>query len=160
MNIEKESDEYKKCPNCKRNTKGLEDFKSLVEKSDSIKKTCKKCRISAHQSFRKKHPQKVKIETDYNQEYLDHLRCRNCNRKTKGIEDFKNIRSGNITKTCIGCRKSVYASLKKRPQQNNKTYTNRDKIMDLMLLLDEMDNKVIEEALLKVENPRLKGILY
>ena len=136
-----ENTEYKKCPNCNRKTDGVDDYKSLVAGSTSIKKTCIKCRKEAYQSFRKRNPKKEKEVIDYNKEYLDHLRCKNCNRKTNGIEDFKNIRSGNITKTCLGYRKSVYAALKKKPQQNNKTYTNRDKIMDLMLLLDEMDNK-------------------
>lgn len=47
------------------------------------------------------------------------LKCPSCNRKTSGPEEYKNIRSGNITKTCQRCRASVRESLgkttRKRP---------------------------------------------
>lgn len=142
--------EYKRCPNCKRSTEGIDDYKSLVVGSTSIKKTCIKCRKEAYQSFRKNHPKKEKEIIDYNKEYEEHLRCKNCNRKTNGINDFKNIKTGNIVKTCLNCRKSVYTSIKKT---NNikKTYKNSDKINDLLLLINKIDKNVLNNALSSME---------
>jgi hypothetical protein len=55
----------------------------------------------------------TKDAIDYNDEYKKHLRCPTCNRKSNGLDDFKSLKTGRKTKTCVKCRTSVYKSLKK-----------------------------------------------
>jgi len=66
------------------------------------------------------------MEINYNDMYSNYLMCKNCNRKTQGPEDYKNTKTGKVTKTCAKCRSCVLRSLAKRPQTkpHNKT-TNR-----------------------------------
>jgi ribosomal protein L34E len=155
----KEYEEHLRCPNCNRKTEGIDDFKSLIAGSTHIKKTCQKCRKEAYQSFRKKHPPKEKEVIDYNKEYEEHMRCKNCNRKTNGIDDFKNIKTGNIVKTCINCRKSVYTSIK-RSNKIPKTYKNTEKINDLLLLISKIDKDILNNALTNTNNSdRLRQII-
>ena len=77
---------------------------------------------------------------NYTLEYENHTRCPNCNRKTTGIDDFKNIRSNNIVKTCLKCRKSVYNSLRKRPDRISARTNLKEKI------------KIYEERINKLED--------
>jgi len=151
--------EYKRCPNCKRSTEGIDDYKSLVLGSTNIKKTCKKCRKEAYQSFRKKNPKKEKEVIDYNKEYEDHLRCKNCNRKTNGIDDFKNIKTGNIVKTCLNCRISVYASLKKKTRLTKKKLTNKEKLECYTKLINALDKDILKEANEKINDVNLKELI-
>jgi hypothetical protein len=79
----------------------------------------------------------IKTETiDYNMEYKEHKRCPNCNRKTTGIEQYQNIRGGGETKTCDKCRKAVYKSYKKKPRNNSRPITMKDKIKVLKTILE------------------------
>ena len=63
-------------------------------------------------------------------DYILYKRCRNCNRQTEGIQDFKNLKTGKITKTCIKCRNSVIKSLQKRASEGKtkKKITMREKM--------------------------------
>jgi hypothetical protein len=154
-----------KCPNCNRSTDGEKDYYSLVEGSKKIKKTCTKCRKDVYASYKKKHPTKIKItknETniDYNTEYIEYKRCRSCNRETRGIEDFKNIRSEKITKTCIICRKSVYASLKKKPRPKPINKITMRKSIDLYVrLLKGFGKEQIAEKIDEIGDTELKQLL-
>jgi hypothetical protein len=57
------------------------------------------------------------LEDIIEKEYKEYLRCRNCNRATPdGINDYRNRKTGSLTKTCIKCRNSVYRSLAKKPR--------------------------------------------
>jgi hypothetical protein len=132
-----------KCPKCNKNCKN-DDFKSLVENSNEIKKTCIKCRMDTYKNFKKNNPEKFKVkeekkDIDYNTEYKDYLRCRNCNRSTNGIDDFKNKKSGRITKTCINCRQSVLKSVMKINLTKPPKITLRQRVKLLEDLLKEND---------------------
>ena len=86
-------------------------------------------------------PVKINENTDYTDEYKNYLRCPNCKKPTTGIEQFQNIRSGNITKTCFKCRDAIYTSYKKKPRLKKKTITMRDK----MGLLRHLVNRLKED---------------
>lgn len=94
--------------------------------------------------------------TDRQLEYSKYLRCRKCNRKTEGIEDFKSLRGEKITKTCIKCRKCVLKSQKESVKPRKKKLTNPQKIEKLLLLLSNIDDKIInkekDKDLLKIYN--------
>jgi hypothetical protein len=133
-----------KCHKCNKNCK-KEDFKSLVENSTNIKKTCKKCRLDTYKNFKKNNPDKFKNkeekkQVDYNEQYKNYLRCRNCNRSTNGINDFKNKKSGRITKTCINCRECVLKSVMKINLTKPKKITLKQKVKFLEELLKELDD--------------------
>ena len=107
MNKETLIKEHKRCPCCNRVTNGIEDFYSLIEGNTSVKKTCQKCRINCYNSYKKNNPEKFKnIEKrkkdniDYTEEYKEHKRCPQCNRKTMGENDYKHFKNGKIVKTC------------------------------------------------------------
>ena len=132
-----------KCPKCHKNCK-KEDYKSLVENSTEYKKTCIKCRMDTYKNFKKNNPEKFKVkeekkDIDYNTEYKDYLRCNNCNRQTNGIADFKNKKSGRITKTCINCRESVLKSVMKINLTKPPKITLRQRVKLLEDLLREND---------------------
>lgn len=58
----------------------------------------------------------IKISSDVNNDNEKlYLRCPNCGRKTKGIDDYKTLIKGRdtITKTCKVCRIKSYESYKK-----------------------------------------------
>ena len=86
-----------------------------------------------------------KYDIDYNKEYKEHLRCPNCNRPTKGEEEYKNIRSNKITKTCIRCRTSVYKSFKKKPRK--KKPTQKETIAALYRIIDSIHEDVVKTAI-------------
>lgn len=75
-----------------------------------------------------KEEDKIIIKPDFTKEYENHTRCQNCNRKTQGIDDYKNIRTGTNTKTCLKCRKTVYKSLQKKSNIITKRTNQKDKI--------------------------------
>jgi len=161
--INLEYTEHLRCPNCQRKTTGEKDFYSLVKGSTNIKKTCLKCRRSTYDSYKKNNADKFKKNKvdpiDYNKEYLDHLRCRTCNRPTKGIEDFKNIKSGKITKTCLNCRVSVYASVKKNPRVLKKKITNKEKLACFAKLIEPLNKEKIKDLAKNIDDDRFKAIL-
>lgn len=156
-----------RCPSCNKKTEGEKDYYSLVEGSTKIKKTCIKCRKDTYASYKKNNSDKFKKvdipETspiDYNKEYKEYKRCKCCNRVTKGEEDFKNIRSGKLTKTCITCRTSVYASLKKKPRPApKKKLTNKEKIICYMKLVEALDKTVLTETISKMDNEQINKLI-
>jgi hypothetical protein len=90
----------------------------------------------------------LKVEDiDYNKEYKEHKRCPNCNRKTAGEEQYKNIRSNKLTKTCDKCRSAVYKSYRKKPRVKPKRLKMKDKIDILKSLLGDTDNDKINELI-------------
>ena len=141
MNIE--FAEYSRCPHCKRKTAGKEDFYSLVD-GETIVKTCIKCRKESYNAYKKKHPStRIKNDydktKDYTEEYQNHLRCPTCKRKKNGEEDFKNIRSGRITKGCNECKSKIYQSYKKK---HRKTMVKRVHLKDKVKLLKDLLSKI------------------
>ena len=92
---------------------------------------------------------KLREEIDYNKEYSEFLRCPNCNRRTSGIDDFKNVKTGRIVKTCIRCRECVGKSLRKKPRIKVKAITNKERLEMCKLFLTYLDadicKKIIEE---------------
>jgi len=91
--------------------------------------------------------EKQKKVIDYNEEYKNKLRCPSCNRKTKGVEDYKSVKNNRIVKTCIKCRQSVINSNKKNKRP--KKPTKNDYINGLRELINKFDeetlNKILEE---------------
>ena len=115
----------------------VDEFKSLVENCNDLKKTCQTCRKQTYEYYKRSNPEKIKEVIDYNKEYTDYLRCRNCNRKTTGKSDFKSQKSDIITKTCITCRKSVLKSVKKNNSLKPKKLTLKDKCKAYEKLLND-----------------------
>ena len=99
----------------------------------------------------------VMTTIDYNKEYKEHLRCPNCNRKTAGIDDYKNIRSGKITKTCAKCRASVYKSYRKIPRIKKKKITMKEKVELFNILIKDLDKLEVEKFI--ENNPTYENIL-
>jgi hypothetical protein len=99
----------------------------------------------------------IRIKPNYTDEYKNHTRCKNCDRTANGIEDFTNIKTGSITKTCIKCRRSVYASVKRINRHKEKPLTLKDKVD----LLGNMKNYLTyaQIELIKSDNPRLYSLL-
>ncbi len=58
-----------------------------------------------------------------------------CNRVTNWIEDYKNIRSWNITKTCKTYRITVYKSFKKKPRKVKRKNLKKNEQIDLLVIL-------------------------
>jgi hypothetical protein len=89
----------------------------------------------------------VKKTIDYNEEYKNYLRCRSCNRKSKGIEDYKSVRTNRTVKTCIKCRMSVINSNKKNVRP--KKPTKKECVEGLRELIYRFDkdtlNKILDE---------------
>jgi len=88
---------------------------------------------------------------DYGDEYEKHLRCRTCNRKCNGPEDFKNIKTGNPVKTCIKCRTTILKSWYSKPRPKappqkpeKKKITQKQKVEILDLLIHDMDKEQID----------------
>jgi hypothetical protein len=77
------------------------------------------------------------LNIDYNKEYEDLKRCRNCNRRTDGEQDFINQKNNKRTKTCKKCRLSVIKSLQKRitDGKTEKKLTQKEKITHLTNIL-------------------------
>lgn len=98
-------------------------------------------------------------KVDYNKEYADYLRCKNCGRKTSGIDDYKNIKSGKLTKTCLMCRVSVYSSLKKHPHTIKKVFKLRDKVDSLLNLIRHIDPEILKDAVEKSGDDRLQNFI-
>jgi endogenous inhibitor of DNA gyrase (YacG/DUF329 family) len=86
----------------------------------------------------------VKTEED---EYANHTRCPLCRKQTNGIEDYQNIRTKSITKSCAKCRKSVYASYKKNVRPKKQTITMKQQLVFLHILILELNN--IDELIVK-----------
>lgn len=107
--------QHLRCPKCRRATNGKEDFASLRDGCEDIRKTCRRCRIEIYACRKKSNPVK-KHRPKYPEAYAQYLRCRGCNRHTSGPDEFKNIRSGKPTKTCSKCRANALAAWKKKPK--------------------------------------------
>lgn len=123
-----------KCNHCHRIAKnGISDFYSLVENSNEIKKTCKKCRIETYKSYKKNNPSKLKnkIEKDYNEDYKNHKRCPQCKRTTTGENDYKHLKTEKIVKTCKLCRTSALEYYKKKQLTNTKKKTLKEQVEEL-----------------------------
>jgi len=95
------------------------------------------------------------MEINYNDMYSNYLMCKNCNRKTQGPEDYKNTKTGKVTKTCAKCRSCVLRSLAKRPQTKPPTIKQQIDIMKRALrTFDEETLKSLYDI-----QPKLKFIL-
>jgi hypothetical protein len=94
-------------------------------------------------------------ELNYNELYANHLMCRNCNRKTNGIEDYKNNKTGKVTKTCAKCRDCVLKSLAKNPQ--HKPLTLKQQIQIMKEVLKTLEPETLND--LYEQKPQLKTIL-
>ena len=115
-----------KCIKCS-NTLNKEHFKSLYKHKEELKKTCIKCRLNTKKYIKPKTIKPIKEIKDYEDEYLTHLRCRTCKRKTCGINDYKNRCSESITKTCQKCRNSILKAVIKNKEKKPKILTMREK---------------------------------
>lgn len=94
-------------------------------------------------------------EKNYNELYSNYLMCRNCNRETAGIEDYKSNKTGKVTKTCKKCRSSVLKSQAKK--SDVKPLTLKKQIDIMKNALKELESPIIDE--LCKNQPRLKEIL-
>lgn len=95
---------------------------------------------------------------NYNEEYDKHLRCPNCNKETVGIEDYKNIRTGAITKTCMKCREIVYRSYNKKIRIRKKKTTMREKVELLEVIFQTNKNRDLYDEII-IANPKYKDII-
>ena len=95
---------------------------------------------------------------DYNKEYKEYKRCLNCNSPTEGIEDYKNLRTGQLTKTCKKCRERVLISYNKKPRVAKKNPTNKEIIQALKTIIDQIDGDIITEIINKPDNKHIKKI--
>lgn len=105
---------------------------------------------------------KKSVNIDYNKEFSDHLRCPNCSRKTTGVAEYKNIKSGKVTKTCKKCRDSVYKSLKKKPRIKHKPITQKETIAFYKTLIDTIPSEVLKLHITlnpELVNDRYKSLL-
>lgn len=91
----------------------------------------------------------IHLGKDYAEEYKNKLRCPTCNKKTKGEEDYKNIKTGKITKTCNTCRSRVYASYNKIREP-----TQKETIEGLLQIIKNVEKTSLDKILDK--NPDLK----
>lgn len=93
---------------------------------------------------------------DYNYEFDNHLRCPNCNRKTQGPENFKNKKTGDITRTCDKCRASVLASVKKNSKKYPKKRkpTNKCLLETSKLIISQIDSDILDNIILN--NPHIQ----
>lgn len=89
-------------------------------------------------------------DIDYNYEYKNFLRCPNCNRQTEGKKNFKNIKSGNITKTCDKCRNSVLVSINKKPRK--KKPTMKQLLVISKIIIENIDENELNEIAEKNAN--------
>ena len=105
----------------------------------------------------KKRGRKKKKVIDYTDEYKEHKRCPNCNLPTQGIEDYKNIKSGKITKTCKRCRHRVLKSYNLKC----KKLTKKDYLNAYRDILKLIHNDVITQATKDKEEfkPFLKEVM-
>ena len=94
-------------------------------------------------------------ENNYNELYENHLMCKNCERKTTGIQDFM-TKTEKITKTCQTCRTGVLKSQAKKPQ--HKPLTLKQQVSLLTEVLKKFEPSGILDNLSE-EYPRLKEIL-
>jgi len=93
------------------------------------------------------------IPVEREQEYAEHKRCPSCNKPTAGVDDYKNIRSGSITKTCVKCRESVYTSYKKKERITKRSMTKDDKLSLYHKLVKGIDKEVVLKTI--AANPHL-----
>lgn len=87
-----------------------------------------------------------KITTDYDV----HLKCPSCDESTNGIIDYKNIRTGKITKTCFKCREYVYNSLKKK--RRLPTYKKQMRMKELIEIYKKFIKKIHIEYKTDIDN--------
>jgi len=91
----------------------------------------------------------IHLGKDYLEEYQSKLRCPSCNKKTKGEEDYKNIKTGKITKTCNICRSRVYSSYNKIREP-----TQKETIEGLLSIIKNVEKTNLDKIL--NDNPDLK----
>jgi len=94
-------------------------------------------------------------EKNYNELYSTYLLCRNCNRETSGIEDYKSSKTGKITKTCVKCRSCVLKSQAKK--SDARPLTLKKQIAIMKIALKGLETQTIDE--LYEKQPRLKEII-
>lgn len=86
---------------------------------------------------------------DYNTEYAEFRRCRTCNRKTNGVEEYINLKTKKTTKTCIKCRERISKSLKKKL----KTKPTKNKLIEIFArFLNEIEPEKYNEIINDPEN--------
>jgi hypothetical protein len=97
---------------------------------------------------------------DFEDDFKKHLRCPNCKRLTSGIDEFKHIRTGKITKTCSSCRACVYKSLKSKSRPEHRHITIKEKFDAYELYLKYFDKGLREEMFSKMveEHPDMKKV--
>ncbi len=96
------------------------------------------------------------VNIDFNKEYEQHLRCPNCNRQANGIDDFRNIKTGRVVKTCIKCRKCVYKSVLKKPRPNRKPITNKERLATYKFLVGHIPADTLKN--IRDNNPSYERI--
>jgi hypothetical protein len=94
-------------------------------------------------------------QIDYNTEYAEYRRCRTCNRKTNGIEEYINLRTKKPTKTCTKCRERIRRSLRKKAALS-KPLTNRVIIEAFKSFLNQTDTEAYDKILNDPANQDLK----
>lgn len=94
-------------------------------------------------------------ENNYNELYATHQMCRNCNRRTNGVDDFKNAQTGKLTKTCRKCRACVLSSQAKKA--DSKPLTLKQQISMMKKALNSLEVDQLE--VMYDQHPRLKEIL-
>ncbi len=95
---------------------------------------------------------------DYNTEYKEYKRCFNCDSVTQGIDDYKNIRTGKVTKNCKKCRERVLISYNKKPRVTKKNPTNKEIIEAMKTIIDQINKEKLTEIINKPENKQIKKI--
>jgi len=91
---------------------------------------------------------------DYNTEYAEYRRCKTCNRKTNGIEDFTNLKTKKPTKTCMRCRERIRKSINKKVMLTKPP--NKIIIETFKSFLNKIDVKECEKVFNDPENQNLK----
>lgn len=91
------------------------------------------------------------ITHDRTPEYENHTRCRSCNTKTEGPQDYINKKNGKLTRTCIHCRERVLRCLNKRNNPVKSKPSYRSKLTAYALLVKRLTPEDIEAV--KREHP-------
>jgi hypothetical protein len=78
-------------------------------------------------------------------------KCNNCGKKTGGIEDFKNPKTGRINKTCSSCRERVLKSVTSKVREVKRKMTLREQNSYLRNILKDQDKSFLTKLEKKYE---------
>jgi hypothetical protein len=78
-------------------------------------------------------------------------KCNNCGKKTNGIKDFKNPKTGRINKTCSICREKVLKSVTSKIREVKRNMTLREQNNYMKKILKDQDKSFLSKLEKKYE---------